>query len=51
LVDAVKTSDDYLMDASSEADIYLVSYAVHKRPMERLLSAMQDTLLRSLLGR
>lgn len=47
LIDEVKTSDDYLMDASGEADIYLVQYSVHKRPIERLLSAMQEGLLRA----
>jgi len=40
LVDEIKTSDDYLLEASREADIYLVTYEGHKRPMERLLSAI-----------
>ena len=50
LVDEVKTSDDYLMDAGDEADIYLVSYSVHKRPLERLLGSLRSTLLRGLAG-
>lgn len=51
LVDEITTSDDYLMDASSEADIYLVTYRVRKRPLERLLSSVQDSVLRAFYGR
>jgi serine protease SohB len=51
LVDEVITSDDYLMDASADADIFLVAYAVHKRPLERLISSMQDAVLRALARR
>lgn len=50
LVDEIKTSDDYLMDASADASIYLVTYAVHKKAVERLLSSMRDALLRTLRG-
>jgi serine protease SohB len=48
LVDEIKTSDDYLLEASGEADIYLLTYQGHKRPMERLLSAIADRALRVL---
>jgi serine protease SohB len=48
LVDEIKTSDDYLLEASGEADIYLLTYQGHKRPMERLLSAIGDGALRAL---
>ena len=51
LVDDVKTSDDYLMDASAEADIYLVRFSVHKRPVERLISSVQNALLELLSRR
>ena len=51
LVDEIKTSDDYLLDASADADIYLVTYAVHKRPMERLLSSLQNALFKAIAGR
>lgn len=51
LVDEVKASDDYLMDASADADIYLVTYAVHKKPLERLLSSLQNALLQAMTGR
>jgi serine protease SohB len=47
LVDEIKTSDDYLMDARREADLLLVSYETHKRPVERLLSSL-DARLRGL---
>jgi len=50
LVDELKTSDDYLMEASVDADIYQVTYSVRKRPLERLLSSVQDGVLRALLG-
>lgn len=48
LVDEVKTSDDYLLEASADADLYLVVYAVHKRPLERLLAAVQSGMLKIL---
>jgi len=51
LVDEVKTSDDYLMDASDNSDIYRVTYTVHKKPMERLLSSLQDAFLQVWTGR
>lgn len=51
LVDEVMTSDNYLMDAAAEADIYLLSYSVHKRPLEKLLSSVQNSVLRALSGR
>lgn len=50
LVDEVKTSDDYLMDASADADIYLVAYSVHKKPVERLLASIQGAVARVLTG-
>jgi serine protease SohB len=51
LVDEVKTSDDYLLEESRNADIYLVTYAVHKKPVERLLSSVRNAVLRALGGR
>lgn len=50
LVDEVKTSDDYLMDASADADIYLVAYTVHKKPIERLVASLQEGVARILTG-
>jgi serine protease SohB len=51
LIDKIETSDDFLMQAGEEADLYLVSYAARKRPVERLLSSVSNALLRSLVGR
>jgi serine protease SohB len=48
LIDEIKTSDDFLMQAEDESNLFLVSYAAHKRPVERLLSSMSDALLRAL---
>jgi len=52
LVDEVRTSDDYLLEASADADLYLVAYAVRKRPLERLLATLQSSsVMRVLFGR
>jgi serine protease SohB len=48
LVDEIRTSDDYLMEARDEADLYLVSYAARKRPVERLISSLRESLFRTL---
>ncbi|MCU0833574.1 MAG: protease SohB [Chromatiaceae bacterium] len=40
LVDEIRTSDDYLMAATEDADVLLLTYAAHKRPLERLLSSV-----------
>lgn len=39
LVDAVQTSDDYLLSARDDADLYKVRYRSRKRPLQRLLGA------------
>ncbi len=41
LIDAIQTSDDYLLEASREADIYAVHYTAGKRFSEKLMSAVQ----------
>jgi serine protease SohB len=46
LIDAMQTSDDYLMAASEDSDIYLLKYSVKKRLSERFLSSMQQTALK-----
>jgi serine protease SohB len=38
LVDAVRTSDDYLRDASATADLYELTYIRKRRGLERILS-------------
>ena len=45
LIDAIQTSDDFLLEAGEDADVYLVTYEAHKRPVERLLSSMGRALL------
>lgn len=47
LVDEITTSDDYLMAASRDADLLLVSYTTRKKPVERLLSSLGAKLLRA----
>lgn len=41
LVDALVTSDDYLLKASNDADIYELSYTAGKRLSEKLVSVVQ----------
>lgn len=48
LIDALQTSDDYLMQKAEEADIFEIRYSVKKRPLERLVSSMQLVLARLL---
>jgi serine protease SohB len=48
LVDDLKTSDDYLFEASKIADLYEVSYAVKKTFGERFLSRVQLTASKAL---
>ncbi len=47
LVDAIQTSDDYLLAASSEKDLLKLKYRAHKKPIERLLSSIQAALDRA----
>lgn len=39
LVDAVQTSDDYLLAARDEADLFKLRYRARKRPLQRLLGS------------
>ena len=41
LVDELLTSDDYLMAASRDAELYLIEYSVRKRPFERVVSSIR----------
>ncbi len=49
LIDTIQTSDDFLLAAAEQTDLYRVSYAVHKRPLERLLAAMTQAARQRLL--
>ena len=52
LVDDLLTSDEYLMKATEDADIYEVTYTAHKRISEKLVSVVQNATERfTLLGR
>ena len=44
LVDELITSDDYLLNASKDADIYEIKYEVPKTISERLATSVQLTI-------
>jgi len=46
LVDALQTSDDFLLERSETMDLWHLRYSARKKPLERLLSSIQ-----SLVGR
>lgn len=48
LVDALMTSDDYLLNASKDADIYQISYICKKKMSERFSIAAQSSFERIL---
>lgn len=49
LVDEIKTSDDYLLEASKQADLYEICYEV-KKPLLSKLSAAAKTIQEKWLG-
>lgn len=46
LVDEVRTSDEYLLAASEQADLFEVRWIEHKRPIERLMAQVETSLER-----
>jgi len=50
LIDELKTSDDYLLSANAETDIYEITYTAGKRISEKLASALQHASDRILLS-
>ncbi|MGB5830673.1 MAG: protease SohB [Thiohalocapsa sp.] len=50
LVDELKTSDDFLLAARDEAELFKLRYKVRKRPLERLLGAMRARAARVVGG-
>jgi serine protease SohB len=50
LIDELVTSDEYLMNASNEAELYEVTYTAHKRISEKLVSVVQDAVGRFVLA-
>ena len=49
LVDELVTSDDYLLKASNDADVFEVSYRTKKGLAEKFATMVQATLDRTLL--
>ncbi|EXJ14478.1 protease SohB [Imhoffiella purpurea] len=47
LVDEIQTSDDFLMAASQDRDLLKLKYKAQKKPIERLLSAIQGAFDRA----
>jgi len=50
LVDDISTSDDYLVQASAERDVFEVHWVEHRKPIERLLAQAEQSVRRLLLG-
>ncbi len=48
LVDAIQTSDDFLLAANDDMDLLKLKYSARKKPIERLLSSIQSSLDRAL---
>jgi serine protease SohB len=44
LIDEICTSDEYLLKASEDADIYEVRWLEHKRPIERLMAQLETSV-------
>jgi serine protease SohB len=44
LVDAIQTSDDFLLAATDDMDLLKLKYSVRKKPIERLLSSIRVRL-------
>jgi serine protease SohB len=44
LVDAIKTSDDVLLEAAKDHDLYHVSYKRHRSLQERILGGAESVL-------
>jgi serine protease SohB len=49
LIDEIKTSDEYIVDACKEGDVYLVSYEKKPKLADRISHAMESALDNSLL--
>lgn len=47
LVDAIQTSDDFVMEAGEDMELLKLKYRAHKKPIERLLSSVQAALDRA----
>jgi serine protease SohB len=50
LVDELTTSDDYLLSASKDADVFEVVYTTRKRLSERFMASLQHAIDRAILS-
>lgn len=50
LVDDIQTSDDFLLEASAEMDLYKLKYTARKKPIERVLASLQGSLDRAFVN-
>lgn len=50
LIDDITTSDDYLVKASAERDVFEVRWVEHRKPIERLLAQAEQSARRLLAG-
>jgi serine protease SohB len=46
LIDEVGTSDDFLLKAAETADVFLLNYRRHRKPLERMLQGAEGLLYR-----
>ena len=44
LVDEIMTSDEYLMNRCADTDVYEVSWAEPKKPLEKLLAQVENSV-------
>ena len=49
LVDAIQTSDDYLLETQAKASVLHLKYSARKKPIERLLASLGGALRRALV--
>ena len=44
LVDAIQTSDDFILEAGADMELLKLKYRAHKKPLERLIASMRGAL-------
>jgi serine protease SohB len=50
LVDAIQTSDDFILEAGAEMELLKLKYRAHKKPIERLVASVRGVLDRLLVA-
>ena len=48
LIDAIQTSDDFILEAGAEMELLKLKYRAHKKPIERLVASVRGVLDRVL---